>query len=58
MEGVMIVTKYNWEVDQKRKVLYNEYGLILRDGPAWYFRGSYFDRDWANILMRSPWEGA
>jgi hypothetical protein len=57
MEGVMITTRYNWVVDRKRKVLFNQYGLILRDGPAWFFRGSYFDQDWAKILMQSPLGG-
>ncbi len=50
----MINTRYNWVVDRKRKVLYNEYGQILRDGPAWYFRGSYFDPEWAHVLLQSP----
>jgi hypothetical protein len=50
----MITTRYNWQVDRKRKVLFNQYGQILRDGPAWYFRGSYFDPDWAHVLLESP----
>ena len=50
----MITTRYNWKVDRRRKVLFNEYGKILREGPAWYFRGSYFDPDWAQVLLESP----
>ena len=50
----MITTMYNWKVDRRRKVLFNEYGQILREGPAWYFRGRYFDQDWAHVLLESP----
>jgi hypothetical protein len=57
MEGVMITTRYNWRVDRRRKIIFNQYGLILREGPTWYFRESYFDQAWSNILTESPLGG-
>jgi len=53
----MITTSYNWVLDQRRKVIYNKFGRILRDGRVWHFQGSYFDSDWAAILTQSPLEG-
>jgi len=44
-------------LDHRRKVIYNKFGLILRDGRVWHFQGSYFDSDWAAILTQRPLEG-
>ena len=51
----MITTRFNWELDSKRKFLFNRYGSICRDDLVWHFQAKYFNDVWTRLLGSTSW---